>query len=374
MKIIFICFNYLTLYKAICNINKVYADCECLIIFRTSVSDAPSNIHQYYKVIEISVDRERSNKYLDVIQWGLVIRRTVDAMKMEIDTAKQMILVVFKDNEKVESTLIEKFKEYTRQTGKVVLMDEGIGIYEKYLPRKTLGFKWAMVQKCFGMSAYFLNNYPQGFNPLVDEVVCSDVSLFVQKGRDYLKVSEQRNLFTFENCRFFIEEIMGYFYKEIEKYMQFDHVFLTQPEESFLLTGYDENDILNDICINSGKRILIKKHPRDRRSKCNQENKNTMIYELEDKFNDIPFECLYGIMNSPVVITYCSSAYKNIIIDNEDAKIILLYKLLNDRRINKIMEDLEQNYDKRIFIPDSMEELGRIVRKIANTNTIGAQM
>ncbi|MFX4263248.1 polysialyltransferase family glycosyltransferase [Pelotomaculum propionicicum] len=360
MKIIFICFNYLTLYKAINYIKYIYSDCECIIIFRTSVADVPSGIKHYFRLVEIIIDRKKSaykifSKYNNLIKILLVIKRTINVIRKEIDESKQMNLVVFKDHEIMESTFIEKFRLFTRKNGKVILIEEGNALYEKRIPRKRLGYCWYIIQKLFGLSDYFLNNYPQGYNLLVNEIVCSDAERFTQlKNRVNLKIVEQNNYFTFENCQFFIENILGYNFEGLKRYKSFDFAFLTQPLEEIGLTEDMEEKIIERLLI-TGKNVLIKKHPRDMEKRRYSDGCN--VHELPEELNVIPFECLYGIIGEPIIVTFYSSAYKNMLLDNKDTRVILLYKLLNNERINSLMDDLEKEFDRRIFIPESIEQL-----------------
>jgi hypothetical protein len=309
MKTIFICYNYLTLYKAIYNIRNIYKNDDCVIIYRTSVSELPQNIKRHFNTIEIKINDKTLVKplkeYIVEGKWISLIKKTIKVIKKEVNDNELVRLVVFKDNEKMESTFIEEFKKLTNGKGSVVLIEEGIGLYLKSNQPQKLGYKYKILQNIFGLSKYFLNNYPQGYNPLVDTIVCSDVEKLNQiKGRKGLKIFNQKGIFTFDNTEFFLVNILGYKICQINVYKSFKMVYLTQPTQEIGLTEENEEKIIKKLSQILGEKIIIKRHQRDNR--IIKYKDNSKIFDFENEMSNIPFECIYSIMDSPIIVTFYS--------------------------------------------------------------------
>jgi hypothetical protein len=373
MKTIFICYNYLTLYKAIYNIRNIYKNDDCVIIYRTSVSELPQNIKRHFNIIEIKINDKTIIKplkeYIVEGKWISLIKKTIKVIRKEVNDNELVRLVVFKDNEKMESTFIEEFKKFSNGKGSVVLIEEGIGLYLKSNQPQKLGYKYKILQKIFGLSKYFLNNYPQGYNPLVDKIVCSDVEKLNQiKGREGLRIISQKGIFTFDNAEFFLVNILGYKMCQINVYKSFKVVYLTQPTQEIGLTEENEEKIIKKLSQILGEKIIIKRHQRDNR--IIKYKDNSKIFDFENEMSNIPFECIYSIMDSPIIVTFYSSAYANVLEDNPTAKVLLLYKLLNNPVLNDRMKSLLKQLDNRIIVPESFDDLKNSINNIWEDNRI----
>lgn len=363
MNVFFICYNYLTLYKAIYNIDKYHKNDNCLIIYRNTVSSIKSKkIKNKYNLIEIN-DINFPNKKMQVFSQVYVTYKINRLLKKHIKNIRNAKLVVFKDNDLIESTIIDRFLRLTKRKGTVVLIEEGLGLYEKKQKGKIrISGKMIVFQKIFRLSNYFLYYLPQGFNPKVNIVICNDRKKFLEKNnRKGLIVQEQKNIFTREKTRYFLEDLLSYDLEKIN-FREIKLVYLTQPLSGKERENINEWNIIKLLTECSQKKLLIKRHPRDYNVN-HSSNKN--VFELPKKYNSIPFECLYTLMDDPIIITYYSSAYKNLLNENKSAKILLLYKLLNNHRINKLMDGVEKNNDyENLYIPHSIVDLKRITLKL----------
>ncbi|MDW7662640.1 MAG: hypothetical protein SCL54_14580 [Bacillota bacterium] len=372
MKIVFICYNYLTLYKAVYNAHHFFRDHESMIIYRTAVTNLNVRSISEIPVTVIPVEGMPSNGIISrcmlEIKWGIMIRRTIRVLKKEIDENPSLKLVVFKDNEPAESSFIEYFKKHTSQKGEVYLIEEGNSIYwtmdkNTSKPRK---FIWRIYQKYFGLSKFFLDDYPQGYNPLVDKIICSDCIKIVQlKGLNQTRVIEQKGIYNVLDSQKFMHDVLGKDMSGLIHYQTFKAVHLTLPTTDMEGLNDLEWQILEIIDSNLDGSLLIKKHPRDTRDQFFRESNKMTI--AKDEICEIPAECLYGLMNNPIIFTYYSSAYSNILVDNPEARIVLLYKLMNDDLINNYMDsiiDYEMDRYPNIYRPNNLDELNKVILRL----------
>lgn len=357
MKAIFICYNYLTLYKALYTIKHNYKDNETIIIFRETVSPIPKNLKTYTKVYNINKSKMFSNKIIDKLR---IIKKTVEIIKKETVNIDNIDFIVFKDNELIESTLIEKVKKLDIKSKKILLIEEGLGIYEKEAKQEKRNLKILLKNKVLNFFDYHIYDKPQGYNPLVDEIICSDDKLLKKiKGELNLNIFKHSNMFSQEEVMFFVVNILGYELSIFEKYKNYEVVFLSQPLKEIGITDRENKRIFSVLSL---KPCLIKRHPRESDELYVSSNKN--IVELDNKLNEIPFECLYTMFNSPIVITYFSSSYKNILMNHSNAKVISLYKLLNNQRVNNNMKNNVIEKEERFFAPSNIKELEKIMKSI----------
>lgn len=365
MKVIFICYNYFTLYKAIYTANNKYSAYDSTIIYRNTISKIPKVKEFNGKIIEVNPIRRilnRKNKYFNFISEVILTKKINKVMKNELHTYSKAILVVFKDQLLLESTIVSEFKRLGNISKKVELLEEGLGLYEKKIDSLNKNSIGNSIFENIGISNYFLRKNPQGYNPLIDEIICGDPKKLKKlKSRKNLQITQQPNMFSEENSMFFMTNILGFPKNLIEKYKRFNYIFLTQSTLENINQVEEELKIIKEIKRVFKEEILVKKHPRD-----NSEFSFSTIpgvTEVPKEFQIIPFECFCAVINEPIIITYYSSAYKNILQENDKAKVILLYKLLNDQRINKLMNDLEEDNNPRIMIPNSIEELKVLLGK-----------
>lgn len=110
--------------------------------------------------------------------------------------------------------------------------------------------------------------------------------------------------------------------------------------------------------------LIIKIHPRESTDKY----ENAIIYN-----NYIaPMELLFmNTENESIFITmHSTSAFSNSVIFKRKTTVILLYKMFNlhNEIIEKYISSVKKYYDVTILIPESLEELGNIIRKINSIN------
>ncbi|MCG5102600.1 polysialyltransferase family glycosyltransferase [Oceanobacillus alkalisoli] len=369
MKNIFVCYNYLTLYKAIYNIRHYQQGNKNVIIYRNLVSKLPSNTKKYFNVTEFMIGNSGVSsifpkKYINEFRKISLTKKISSFIKREVSGDEPANLFVYKDNEKIESTIIETFKYVTRGKGKVILTEEGIGLYGELVhTKRKIGLLSMLAQRLLGLSEFSLKKYPQGYNPNVDKVVCSNRDQFNKiKGRKELTIYEQKNIFNKENVEYFVKDILGINHLDYELYSKLNYVYLTQPLKDINVSIDEEKKILESLSINSCEGILIKRHPRDKLERDFGVNSET--HELKGRLNNIPFECFFPFMGNPIMLSCNSSACFNILADNPNANVILLHKIMKRKVSNNVIERIKHH---GVYIPNDLEELNKVVKELLRT-------
>ncbi|MFW6015949.1 MAG: hypothetical protein ACOCRK_05890 [bacterium] len=374
MKVIFICYNYLTLYKAMFLIKNRYKKYSCTIIYREIVAKAPVGINKICNVFIIKKSIggiyhamvSLFPRLRNFIEKAMIAKRTCEILKKEIKKDKDNILVVFKDNEMIEATIIKYFVKNTNNKRKVILVEEGIGLYNNSNKKEENRLVYKILYKLFGLSKYSLQNFSQGYHPFIDKIICGNPDLFREKKkRRNIPIEKEINVFNKTDCIYFIKKIVKISPAKISRYFSSKYVYVTQPLSKDGIIDKEqelvfEKDIIN-LFLNKDK-LLIKKHPRDDKKYNSFIEKGAQIFD--QNYSAVPFECLYFAMKNPIIITVHSSVYKNILDVNNNAPVILLYRLIVDYieknktyKINQEIDKIEYDNQKNVFIPKTQSEL-----------------
>lgn len=358
MKYVVFCYNTPTLCRTIKYTNSIWKKENTSIIYSDLVSNIPQKIVDDYKITVVKTDKLDKKRGLELIVKSCIVTNKIwDVIDSKINELQEDItLVVFRDNEIQESTIISRIKSKYSKIN-ITLIEEGSGIYA--LNRVEPRYKCikAFIYKIFGIGNYSLKNNPQGTNENLDKIICTKPSSILQKVDKRVNVEKLIPIFTYDLNDYIIKAYMGET-KQLEKY---DYVFLTQPLTDFMGV-YErlkkENDLLLpkifNILSRKGK-VIIKLHPRDTYDYSNYLDDNISISTSKEA--EIPFECLLQYYGNPQMISYFSSASVTI---NTDKPSIYIYKLFDFPN----MDDMyEKNHlaENNIIVCESVENLEKII-------------
>ncbi len=369
MKYIILAYNYLTLIRAIKYIDCKWGRNNSTIIYLNLVSELPLKISEDYIVKRISCDSLsiRKRGILLLFQNCFDTKRTWKQIKDIIDvTESEIILVLFKDNEILESTIIENsYKKYNNKIH-IWMMEEGSGIYALEAPTIRYSALKRVIYPTLGISRYVLKKKSQGLHPYLEKIICTKPELFENKKKNRnLKIEQMEDIFTQDINKYFIQAVIG---KKSKK--QYTFVFLTQPFKDWA-DDYNELLIKHETLLPQIFKILsyygktiIKLHPREHYNYEQYLNQNIELVKGEE--NNIPFECLIHFYGEPQMISMFSSTSINIISDKPS---IYLGKMFGIPMMDKLFTKVfyEEN---NIISCNCLNEFETIIRQSVDKGEI----
>ena len=336
MKYIAICYNYLTLARVLKYTNTEWKKENTYIIFINLLFDLPMSIVSDYSIQTIECVPQSAK----LTGFSLLNENCIEANKtwtyiddIISNSNSNFTIVVFKDNEAIECSVIERAKHKFSSRIKVMLFEEGTGLYAN----NVVPVRFSLVKKIFyklkKVSSYCVDSHSQGENPLVDVVVCTKPSLFLKKKQANFRIEEMKQIFTHEINQYLIKSVLG----DVNSTSKVDFVFLTQPfkdwKEEYMKLEETHNVMLPkifEILKNHGTTV-IKLHPREHYDYSKFKAANISVAsEME---NLLPFECLMELYGNPQLISMFSSTAINI---KTSKKSIYLGKLFDFPIMDKL--------------------------------------
>ena len=334
MKYIVVSFNFLTLSKAVIYAKEEWGTENTYILYTPTTNPFPDQFPKEYhsEVIPIplaaysfSMKKGHLQRLVEIAGYSDMAHRIFRRIQQIVpDVREPFTLVLFVDDNMREATVLELVKKHYEQC-ESWLIEEGVGIYrnpEKKDYRK-LKSRRRWLYRLFGVSVYNMIAPAQGYNLLVDKILCRKPDLVKSRGHSpCAAVEKEIDIFTEENSNYLLNEI--FHTGEPERGVQY--VFLTQP---FVEIGYATREeyhlcIRQILSILSGRgKVLIKPHPWDPEDYSQYVDDNVSLCSLE--LNKIPFECLLGCFRDARVIAFCSSSACNL---DTSKSPVYLYRLL----------------------------------------------
>jgi len=380
MKFYFLCYNYYTYY-----VSSLYARYlrkkghKCLLfLYEYEVSFVDINEGLWDEVIYIRHGKykvPRRAKFLSFIRGGThgYSRRYfgtygVQELKKYIKETEKNILVVYKDNDVIFASAIEKFKLLTNYKGKVVLIEEGLALYVKSLEMSFIYRNKFLLQGLhflLGLSFFGTGRLKQGYHPELDVIIAKEKEKLDAIQQKKVGIPQTKDLFTNQYIEMFLKEAINITDLSSENLLKFDYLYIGQPLAADNVCSYEEEILFLESIfskIPKEKQIAIKPHPRDDIEKyCRMKNKFDNLVILEDTLLKLPVEIVYGMISgNPIVLTPYSSAYKTIHENYSSSNTYLLYKLLGKEDLNNKLSGTF-NFDELLNVPTSNEEYLKLI-------------
>ena len=324
---IFSCFNLYTLCISYAYSEYLYNHFgfHSTILWRETVLKLPLSVLENYegdiKTIPVShiMNDHNTNKFskLRHLKKEKKLRKHFLLTYFSINTGAD-ILFVFKDNTMYDIEIIKFYRKFSK--GKIVLIEEGNGIYESSLGFETFHKKI----KRFILGLPKETSKDQGQSKLWDYVICKYPDLFNKtNNRDI--VLQQSKIFDSK----YLTKFFKLFQINQTANINFDFIYFSQPlSESGLITNNQEIQTINTILANipSNKKVGIKLHQRENCNKFEDVVKKFPNVEiLGQLLQSLPGEIIYFYLK-PILLTPFSSVATNILFQDPSATIILLYK------------------------------------------------
>lgn len=300
-------------------------------------------------------------------KWSRLIQRLVWAGRLFFTTPiyryfhniNSCNLFVFNDNEPITNKIIRMIKK--SKTNKVIIIEEGIGMYEK-----TVCQKLNVKQRCRLFFTTVLGSPMQykavGESKYISYAIVGDADLY--RGLDKAKnqiVLEQSKKYIYSQASNFLR-ILGL---SCEEYKDFYVIYIGQPMNENGLMTFEEEDYINKL-IRFFDRILIKPHPRDYEGKYDRFCKgNNSCRVMDATLSILPFESIIASLDVKIVISMTSSAGVNIARTFPNIRSVFTYDMIE---ANKCFELIDNGYTEmnrelfvspynNILIPKSLNEL-----------------
>lgn len=338
MRFIAFAYNLFTLSHIIAYTNDVWGRENVDIIYSDIANAIPPTIIEDYKIHYIPANGVLERRRIDAIICSCRLSKQIwkEADLCISKTKEEVTLVVFRDNEVEEATLIElAFKKYESRMH-LWIMEEGAGIYAQERPAvRYLAIK-KLLYNLFGVSRYSLENHTQGVHPCVEKVICSNPELFKNKARSNINIENTRDVFQDRLNKYLIKSVCGAEKSE----RKYEYVFLTQPFDMFrdeygkLLELH--NRLLPEIfrILSAHGNVIIKLHPRENYDYQKYQNDRVNVSSEQEKI--LPFQCLMQYYDSPQMISMFSSASIGV---KNDSPSIYLFKLFEIPGVNKLFDE-----------------------------------
>ncbi len=341
MKVCFLCYNYLTLAKAIYYIKNVYFSDECSIVYRESISRFPEiegndlnvTIIKWKSTCHSTEKRWIFRKLEDLfttIRLNLFSRRVITAVIDNIIAEKKNLIVVFKDSDPSEATLLDIIEKRYRSCCEVLMIEEGLAVYtEEISTAFTYKYGIRILNKLMGISNYGLQKRPHGLHPAINTVACTAPErLRLLRPDMKAAIVKQQNIFTSEFSQYFCDLILNEQASILTRYNNCHIVFLTQPLIGFYgLTQEVYLKAVSDILLvlSETSPVLIKPHPRDSVDYSNFLSKRVIL--CDSNISILPFEALFVMLGKPLLVTFSSTAA---ICAGRNRPSIFAYKILHN--------------------------------------------
>ncbi len=241
----------------------------------------------------------------------------------------ELDLYFFNDRDPISRNIAKRCK-------KKILVEEGLGTYFALPGMRIIG-------SIINADKVYVG-YPELYK-------CNHRNIGILEKINYKELFEEKALEKFVGSSIRIEK-------------RADIVFLGQASQRNDYLRVHENNILNMVGKSfPEKLIFVKPHPRDEFSSSYAVSNNVML--LEKHISVVPIEALIYQIKAKCIITMYSSAAVTIANMFSDLKIILTYKVegLDIRNVTTMIETFA-NSSTNIFIPDSMEEFEKLLRKV----------
>lgn len=361
MKYIVYTYNYLTLCKAETYSRKIWGRENTYYIHSDGVANLPSGFVDSHncRVVSVfpSIATDNSNTIRQLKNEKRIVGEMIQYITdLIIDVTERFYVVVFRDNQIRETTMVETIKKKYENVV-FVLIEEGLSIYSIRPSFKT-GIRHhikRLIYTYLGLSTYPLYNYPHGYNPYIEKIICSQPEELIKRGcNNHCVIEKEINVFDSDNSAYLINHVLRLSF--VKRKIKF--VFLTQPLFPSLFLNYDDkydSMIMQMINVvgNYGN-ILIKSHPRDQWDYSRYAGPSCIVASQEE--NSIPFECLYRYLDNPRTITLYSSAA----LIGKETKPIFLYDIFSGFIRKDILSD-EFIKANSIIRCKSIEELESVI-------------
>lgn len=328
MRYIFYTFSLLTFSKAL-RYQDYYKTENSQIVYCDLVSAAPQKIIDDSSIIYIDAEkyRAKTSGLSGVIHGGKLAVKSAKTINGLIDKADDDItLIVFRDNEPQEATIIEKTFEKKSRDVHLWLIEEGSGLYVN--KRQPIRKKWIkrVLYAFMGVSQYSLSTSPQGMNRNIEKIICAKPDNLPVEKANGKSIEQQIEIFNDELSEKIVRLVTDDGIQLSNSSYSF--VFLTEPMDDFgvnspLFEKYRAFLERLGRCIKPYGKLVIKPHPRDKYDYGYLESE--VINICNDELMTLPFECLYKYWGEPTVLSLYSSANANI---NSEKESYYLYKLV----------------------------------------------
>lgn len=351
MKVCFLCYNYLTLAKALYYIREKYNDCECLIVYRESVAPFPQirecgiriEIVRWIKKQEYckkNIIVSLINKFVDKLRINLRIYKEIYKIVDFIDVKDSNIMITFNDTNSADATIMKIIKKRYSLFCKIILIEEGTAIYDDEVPFKnSYRIANSLINALMGLSIDEYKGIPHGLNPAIDKIICSEPEIIkLKRPKTKAIIEKQENIFTYEFSEFFIGLIMKEKLEIIKQYTRCRIVLLTQPLVGTYGLTYEayEKAVLEIISIlTENNCVLIKKHPLDNLNYCFALSYRVIVCDKD--IAKMPFEALFQLLNKPLLVTFYSSSA---LCEGRLVPSIFAYKILGSSSLNEHIDNL----------------------------------
>lgn len=326
-EIVFSCFNLYTLYISFVYSEylREYFGFHSTIIWRGTILKLPPNLHASWNVTIASIPIfSKMNGYVpSKVATFINIHTNKGNVKKILYAHFEVVknaglLVVFKDNNYLDIEVIRFFKKYSE--AKIVLVEEGNGLYASSCGQIPVRTK--LIKLVLGLPKE--TSYAQGQSNLWDYVICKYPDLF-SKTKKREAILQQSNVF----CKKYMVSFLKLFSNNQTINHDCDCIYFSQPlSEDGLVSKEQEMQGMSTIFDNIPLELHvgIKLHQREKRNKFDELVKKFPNIEILDPiFQDLPGEIMYNY-SKPILLTPFSSVATNIMFQDLDAVVILLYK------------------------------------------------
>lgn len=257
-------------------------------------------------------------------------RKNMKLLKINISKKSVLNIIIFNDVNPEVQWIINEVK----RKGKVILIEEGIGLYRDIKKRHNLAFE------LFGkiLFGYKFENIKRiGESKKVEQIVCKNFSLLSPKqAKKNIVYFDTINFNTLKNKLIHLEDI-----KETTW-------FIGQPlVEDGILSERKYLEIINKLKnISSDFDLVVKPHPRE------NINKYKSIYGIRlIEENDIPIELMINIQNSYKFFTIYSSAITSVSNYGEAFALFKIAKIKLPKEIEYIFKEAS------VFVLNNWDEV-----------------
>lgn len=312
---IFLAYNSFTLCNTIYYCKKYCSDNNVDIIFINNNFNLVKELENEYRVHKVFLDLKHEddifNKTFNIIKENfnaIKVLRIIKSIIKSYNNIEKINLIVFKDASIRESTCIEYVKRRFKNKAKIILIEEGVGMYRVSLRKAYHKFRY-YVNLFMGVSSYALKRLPYGLHPALDVVVCSSQELLKEKYKKYNffipDIQTRENIFTAEWCNVYLYYLTG---NDIRLKEKITFVYLTMPwdDNCINLTEKEFDEFMTELfsALRPMGNILIKRHPRDKYDYNKFVDENVFCITEIDY---VPFEVVYGLLDKPILIAINSS-------------------------------------------------------------------
>lgn len=364
MKYVFVCGNIYHLYLS--NVYRNYLlslkDCRVDLILSNDKFDNVAELNSGWSNV-YPVNKKVTKGKLDSIYILSQMKKTRKKLKSIYKNNENICTIVFIDHTPVNRTII-KFMKELNTNNKVLLVEEGLGLYTDKDSTSKKSLIKGYVYKLFGIDGP--SNMIQGENPRVDAIIAKNIQLISKTKKEGKKLIQQsEGIFSQKYIEDFSKVYFGNRNTTLKANLQYDFIYIGQN-----LGIENESIAIKNILklIPSNKSILIKPHPREDVNKYQDILRNLKNCRLIDNcFMQFPVELITQLLSINCVLTPYSSAGLNLKQINNKLSIIYLFKIFN-LEVNSIEKLINELQIEGIFIVDNLEDLLTILSNLIDTH------